>query len=146
MSTACACTGATAGSSARLRSRTAAPPPGHRRLERRRRATRCRLPFRRIGFTFERAARDERLREVLRVVDNRRDRDVAVPVRLVVAIEPFGHDGILAVRHAVLAQIACAHLTRDDAEAASRGWTNAAEPEAARLRLSEPLRVGDSLP
>src|SRR5215470_6496818 len=72
------------------------------------------VPLRRVRFLLEVRARDERLREVLRVVDDRRDREPVVAVALGMPVEVLRDDRVLAVRHAVLAKVTFLQACRHD--------------------------------
>src|SRR5205823_2209240 len=82
-----------------------------------------RRELRAVGFFLEVCARDEGLREILRVVDNRRDGEPLGAVGFRMAIEVFGDNGVFADRDAVLPQVAFLQPCRHDLEraAARRG-------------------------
>src|SRR5436190_7628091 len=64
-----------------------------------------RTPLGAIRLFLEMRARDERLQEVLGIVDDGRYGEPLIAVRLGVAIVVFGQRGALTVGHAVLSQI-----------------------------------------
>src|SRR5262245_28340518 len=105
-----------------------------------------RTPFGSIRFLLEIATRDERLREVRRILDDRRDGE-PLAVRFDVAIEILRHHGVPARGNAVLAQVAWLHAGGDHFQAAvSRRRRAAADDPAAgyvprRDRLPLPVRL-----
>src|SRR4051812_6561547 len=104
-----------------------------------------RRKFRAVGFLLEVRARDERLREILRILDDRRHREpFASEIRM--AVEVLGQPGILTVRNTVLPQVARAQLSGDALHPARRacGERTKAASAAADVRAL-PGGRGESL-
>src|SRR5262245_60447694 len=78
-------------------------------------AASCRPPLRSVRLLAELRAPDQLLTQVLRVIDLRRDHDPRGAVELA-AIEELSQRRLLAVRHAVLLQIAGPHLPGDHSQ------------------------------
>src|SRR5262249_44456676 len=70
-----------------------------------------RTPLRSVGLPFELLAGHEAFAEILRIIDNTGDDQVRDAVRIN-TIEVLEQAGILAVRNAVFAQVARAHMRR----------------------------------
>src|SRR6267378_462791 len=73
-----------------------------------------RTPLAPVAFLLEMRARDERLLEVLRILDDSGHREPLIAVRLVVAIEVFEDHRVFAIGNAVLAKISRLQVRRDD--------------------------------
>src|SRR5258705_11897016 len=75
-----------------------------------------------VRFFSEVCAGDELVGQVLRIVDDRRDGEPFGPI-VRMPIEVFGQDRILAVGHAILAQVSRPHVRCDDFQRAALRWT-----------------------
>src|SRR5438093_3345704 len=109
-----------------------------------------RTPLGAIRLFLEMRARDERLQEVLGIVDDGRYGEPLIAVRLGVAIVVFGQRGALTVGHAVLSQISGLEVRRDDLQRAAPRQRRSAAPgaaasgsaaAAARTRITRHSRV-----
>src|SRR5438093_12381953 len=90
-----------------------------------------RTPLGAIRLFLEMRARDERLQEVLGIVDDGRYGEPLIAVRLGVAIVVFGQRGALTVGHAVLSQISGLEVRRDDLQRAAPRHRRSAAPGGA---------------
>src|SRR5439155_11361347 len=104
-----------------------------------------------VRFFPEVRARNERLLEVLWVVDDGRHREPLIAVRFVVAVEVLGDHRALAVRDAVLPQVSGFQVRRDDLEGAEPRRRRRAAPTTRGVRRAAatlaaavaPLSAGD---
>src|SRR5262249_5870955 len=71
------------------------------------------IPLRSVRLQLEVRAREELACDVNWVLEDFLDDQVGSAVRLCDAIEVFGHGGLVAIRHAVLAPISGPHVGRD---------------------------------
>ena len=77
------------------------------------------MPFRTVGFFLEMCARYEWLIKILWILnDCRHGEPVGAEIR--VAIEVFGDDSVLAIRHAVFAKVSGPHVCGHDFQTAGR--------------------------
>src|SRR5688572_11971380 len=98
------------------------------------------IPLRGIGFLLELRADHEFLRQVGRVVDDRRhDQPGAAILGKREAVEELLDDGALAIGYAVRTQVTGSQAGRHHFERATRGGAAAAE-DTAILRLPKPSR------
>src|SRR5947207_4991476 len=113
-----------------------------------------RTPFGAIRLLLEVRAGDERLLEVLGIVDDRGDGEPQVAVRLVVAVVIFGQPGALTVGHSVLSQTSSLEVRGDDLQRAALRHRRSAAPgaaasgcgtAAARTRITRRSRVVSTL-
>src|SRR5262245_58132971 len=95
---------------------------------------------RRISYLLEMQAARETGRQVLGVLNDRRDDEPLVAVVLSRAVEVLGHHGVLAVRHSILLQIASAHAGSHHTQRSS------ARTAAAAAAGHLPIRDGSALP
>src|SRR5712691_4958378 len=108
-----------------------------------------RTPLGAIRFFLEVRARDERLLQVLGIVDDGGHREPLVAVRLGVAIVVFGQDRALTVGHAILPEISSLQVRRDDFQRATlrrrRAAASGCAAPAARTRITGSGRVVSAL-
>src|SRR3954452_14960241 len=71
-----------------------------------------RVPLRAVRLFLEMGGGHIRPGQVLRILNNARDREPLIPGRLVVAVEILGEDHVLAVRNAVLPEVPGARMAR----------------------------------
>src|SRR4029079_14317799 len=69
-----------------------------------------RIPFRTVSLLLKLRTNDKRLREILRIIDDRGDQQHVAAARERCDIEVFRSDSILAIRNAILAQISGAQV------------------------------------
>src|SRR5438552_7026519 len=110
------------------------------------RTARLWIPLRRVWFALEVSAREVLLAKVFRIVDGRQHGQPVAAVRGE-PIEILGDARVLAVRDAVLSEVAFAQIGRDDFERPrSRRRLLQADAEATRLRDLFPFGRRESLP
>src|SRR2546427_4948352 len=101
-----------------------------------------RTPLGAIRLFLEVRARDERLLEVLGIVDDGGHREPLIGVRLGVAIVVFGQDRALTVGHAILPEISSLQVRRDDFQRATlRRRRSTASGCAAPARITGSGRI-----
>src|SRR5947208_4763819 len=93
------------------------------------RGTRLRIPSRSIRLFFEMRARDEFLIEVRWIINDSRDDEPGIAIRLCGAIVMFRHNRLFAVRNAVLSEVSRAHPGRHNLQRTA-GRRTAASPSA----------------
>src|SRR5436309_16006733 len=90
--------------------------------------TRSWVPARLIILFSKMSARDERLVQVHRIIDNTGNDEPTIAVRLIGAIVVFRQHGLITIRYAVLPEIAGPHLRRDNLQAARQCWFSPSRP------------------